>query len=113
MQQGIKADEVGRGLESLRHQMADPSCSFRWDVGEPQKALELQESQAKRPCFIRTSDEVSVMGFEIGFGAHKVCLCGLENASQRLWVPARCRVPIISMLWLTRPPRGCCNENAF
>lgn len=32
---------------------------------------------------------VFVMGFEIGFRTHKVRLCGLENVSQRLWVPAR------------------------
>lgn len=101
--EGIKAGEVGQGLESHRSQMADPSCSFPWDVGGAAEVL--LSCRSRRPSGLVSYAQQ--MGLEIGFRTHKVCLCGLEKRNTDT-------VGICALLGLRhRPPHGLCNENAF
>lgn len=65
---------LARAWKATEARWQIPDVAFRGTWGEPHKAPELQESKAKWPRFICTADEVSVMGFEIGFRTHKVCL---------------------------------------
>lgn len=82
-----RAEKGGQGLESLGNQMGGHSCCFSVGHGEPQKALELAEEQAKWAHFKCVPDKGSAMGLGICSRIHKVCCCGLENSTQRLWAP--------------------------
>lgn len=77
-----------------------PQLLFSRGHGEPQKALELEEQRAKWSRFKCVSDKGSALGFEICPRIHKVCFCGLENATQGPWAPQRCWVPVLSILVL-------------